>query len=525
METVRLWEDSIAYNWAYQNNVVTACGLHRYYKQTGDETFKTHAQKAVDLLIKTDSMIMEGPLKYAIRTVYDDDPMPFRKESNWKAGDLYQLDALPDADALRLTPMDKDYNGHNAPIIEKNGTWFIDLICSVNTAVTGYYLLEYSDIADYQPAAEFAEKMGLFFLNHQEKDGSWSRFYNPRSDFWDWAEKHGHTELLKRQIAKNKNQCSDGLVVWFLTRLYEKTGKDKFLEAAVKGMQHLYDKHISRNIYYGTEYHAWFAEAGLMDSKAPFVCFLAGMELYKVTGQDEYRQWAEIAGDFMRLFVYVYDNPDLTENHKHGWTDCTAAPEGIDHRGGWFAEHLMKYYALTGNRQYFTDAIGMIRSWSQGQVLADLPFIKYSASKDQIDPEVYGSFPESHNGGGWGMGIIDVGEGCTHFLATLAEVVEKYGGLYVNTEYGDAFGIDGVDIIESIVSDSKAHLTFRNVCSETHTIEVQTDRKIARVEFDGRPWKRFSESRIYDISISGTGMLNIIFETGQSEAASISKSK
>ena len=91
---------------------------------------------------------------------------------------------------------------------------------------------------------------------------------------------------------------------------------------------------------------------GNMDSKAPFSCFLAAMELLKVTGEKKYSEWAEIAGDYMRLFSYVYDNPLLLENHKYGWTDCDAAAEGIDHRGAWFAQDLMKYYVLSGNHDH-----------------------------------------------------------------------------------------------------------------------------------------------------------------------------
>ncbi|MEI6511857.1 MAG: hypothetical protein WCO51_01095 [bacterium] len=517
VETTRLWEDSVCYNWGFNNNLIGAYGFQRYYEMTGDEKYRIHARKVVDLLIKTDSMITEGPLAGAFRTCWDDDPLPFRSESNWKGGDMWWVgEEIGHEEGMQMTTVDENYTGFNAPIVPKEGYWFVDLLRSVNMAVTGYYLLDYADMTDYQPATDYAQKLGEFFLREQMPDGDWMGMWNPKSDYWDWVKEHGHEKELNNIIEGNKSQCGDALVVWFLTRLYESTHDKRYLAAAVKGMDHLYKHHILTNDYYGTEFYPGFTTGGLMDSKAPFSCFLAGMELFKVTGERKYADWAEISGDYMLLFSYCYDNPSLGENHKYGWTDCDASAEGVDHRGAWFAQDLMKYYTLTGNRKYFEDAIGMIRAWAQGQAIPEVPMMKNSPDRDRMPDHVWGLFPESHNGGPYTItgGSVDVGEGNTHFIATLADVFMKYGGLYVNTKYGHAFGIDAIDVIKQKVDSRSAELTIKNLCPTKHEIDLQTDKLIEYVEVDGKPWPNWSHTRVKSIPVSGTHKIKVIFSKG-----------
>ena len=87
----------------------------------------------------------------------------------------------------------------------------------------------------------------------------------------------------------------------------------------------------------------------------------------------------------------------------------------------------------------------------------------------------------------------------------------SYGGLYVNTKYGHAFGLDGIEILEEKENAVGAEIRFRNICPGAHELDLKTDRHMAGVTLDGRTWSQWEGTRANGLPVSGTHTVVVTF--------------
>jgi len=90
--------------------------------------------------------------------------------------------------------------------------------------------------------------------------------------------------------------CASGLL-----EAYRASGEAKYLTASKEKLELYWKMH-------GDTFDRPFArstlDAGCEDKEAGLYFFLAAYEMYKETGEDMYRRWAEVSGDWILTFVY-----------------------------------------------------------------------------------------------------------------------------------------------------------------------------------------------------------------------------
>lgn len=115
---------------------------------------------------------------------------------------------------------------------------------------------------------------------------------------------------------------------------YEAAGDRKYLRAAQE-MVHAYWR------IGGDKFHTPFSKAtldsGCEDKEAAVPFFIAAAKLYELTGDPQYKLWAEVAGDWLLTWVYFWDvklnNGSICEQHGFrttGWPSVSVENQHLD---------------------------------------------------------------------------------------------------------------------------------------------------------------------------------------------------
>ncbi|MDR6880608.1 hypothetical protein [Bacillus sp. 3255] len=139
-----------------------------------------------------------------------------------------------------------------------------------------------------------------------------------------------------------------------LVKTYWMTLEPTYLEYAESMMQRYYELHAET---FDRPFARSTLDAKCEDKEAGMYFFLAAYELYLLTRNDRYRQWAEVSGDWLLTFVFmwnpVYDRGSAfreTGFSAVGWPGVSVQNHHLD---VFFPSYeFWQFGKLTGNKQY-----------------------------------------------------------------------------------------------------------------------------------------------------------------------------
>lgn len=187
-----------------------------------------------------------------------------------------------------------------------------------------------------------------WLVKNQNEDGSWYRAYNP-----DTGEV-GQGEDGKISADKNNTACS----VRYLVRMYEQTGTQAYLDAAIKAGEFVYANGYQQETYYGGTPDG----LNVIDKEASIMALYAFNSLYQITGEEKWLTAAEHAAICSASFVYTYDFPvwgvetyniyrDLVGTS--GISRISTGNSAVDNFSAYMYFEYFKLYVLTGDRFYY----------------------------------------------------------------------------------------------------------------------------------------------------------------------------
>ncbi len=203
-----------------------------------------------------------------------------------------------------------------------------------------------------------------FLVNNQNDDGSWYRAYdydgNMLTEDNDWGIAYDDNSLADQKY-------STQIPIRFLTRMYEYTEDERYLEAAIKAGNYVKTDVIDILEYRG----GTLDQKGNYEREAGIYAFYAMSALYGATGDTEWLKYAEKTGAYAMSFVYTHDF--VVQNRTNNpagvplTTGCTAGFSpivrretgviGVDVFSGYLYYEFFKMYLWTGKDCYLDQAL------------------------------------------------------------------------------------------------------------------------------------------------------------------------
>lgn len=170
-----------------------------------------------------------------------------------------------------------------------------------------------------------AKLVGDFFLQKQNDDGSWYRAVDLEGNPVRYPEAwFGTTEDMRKSTTYN--------TIPLLIRLHEITSDDRYIESAERAADFTIERYVDTSYMYGSILDHSFAPlraAGPgMDNSAPMLAMEALLHLYESTGKQKYLDGAVKAGKISATWINLWDVPfpEGTTLHRYGFRSTGWSP-------------------------------------------------------------------------------------------------------------------------------------------------------------------------------------------------------
>ncbi len=158
-----------------------------------------------------------------------------------------------------------------------------------------------------------------------------------------------------------------------VAKAYRVTGESRYLQHAEAVMRRYYELHAET---FDRPFARSTLDAKCEDKEAGMYFFLAAYELFLLTSETRYRDWAEIAADWLLTFVYMW-NPAYDRGSKFrdeafraaGWPGVSVQNHHLDVFFPTF--ELWRFGRLTGSAQY--ERLGQMMLYAMGQGICTKP--------------------------------------------------------------------------------------------------------------------------------------------------------
>lgn len=422
------------------NHLHTAFGLHRMGERRGRPDLIDKARKIRNLILSApvDRGAFPAILSHQIiNGIRHDRWIP---HAHWVGGSIpYQTQIAPPTDQPAYSSMDM--------------------------AWTSFWMLRWHN--EIEPVEEFlirAVNCGDLLLKAQLPSGAVPV----------WLNKDTLDPLYL--LRENPSAAAAGLL---FSKLYELTQEERFLHAA----QRVADFMALRCTPEGwTDYESHFDSAGkpidLVDHYSQqrpqntFPMYWAAelaKALFRLTGEDRYREQAVRAVDFLLLFQGVWSPPYLTVkgfgsigigNGHTGWNDA---------RSGIFSPGIADFFELTGDVEYLQRGIAAMRA---PLALMYIPENKPISSVWDKGPLGYADECYAHRGQDARLGPSTFDFSVGYSLVAFEELYPKYGSAYVDIAAGYGVGIDGCSVEKVSVEGTTVSLTIDDRVSTSRTLKI-----------------------------------------------------
>ena len=422
------------------NHLHTAFGLHRMGERRGRPELIDKARKIRNLILS--APIDRGAIPaivshQVINGIRHDRWIP---HAHWVGGSIpYQTQITPPPDQPAYSSMDM--------------------------AWTSFWMLRWHH--EIEPVEEFLQRAvdcGDLLLTAQLPSGA--------VPVWLHKDTLQPLDLLR----ENPSSAASGLL---FSKLYESTREKRFLRGAeqVAGFMATHCSPVG-----WTDYESYFDSAGkpmdLVDHYSQqrpqntFPMYWAAelaKALFRLTGEDRYREQALRAVDFLLLFQGVWSPPYLTVkgfgsigigNGHTGWNDA---------RAGIFAPGIADFFEFTGEVEYLQRGVAAMRS---PLALMYIPENEPISSVWDKGPLGYADECYAHRGRDARLGPSTFDFSVGYALMAFEELYPKYGSAYVDLAAGHGVGIDGCSVEEATVDGATVRLTINDKVATSRALAI-----------------------------------------------------
>ncbi|MBB3126172.1 hypothetical protein FHS19_000826 [Paenibacillus rhizosphaerae] len=173
---------------------------------------------------------------------------------------------------------------------------------------------------------------------------------------------------LDGQAAETEITAAGIPCVIALLKAYQVTGEATYLQVSTSSMERYYELHAKT---FERPFARSTLDARCEDKEAGMFFFIAAYELFRLTDEAEYREWAEIAADWILTYVYLW-NPAYDQGSAFrergfnavGWPGVSVQNHHLD---VFFPTYeLWQFGRLTGNEMYVRLARTIFDALGQG---------------------------------------------------------------------------------------------------------------------------------------------------------------
>jgi hypothetical protein len=339
-----------------------------------------------------------------------------------------------------------------------------------HNAWTGYWLLQWIDLVPERGAEilKFTKAFADFLILNQHSNGVIPSWYDPET-------------LKPVETFRDENAETAGAAL-FLAEFYGRTKEPIYLRGAEKAMHYVIDSVLPERKWF--DYETFFScsrkPLGFYDSythqnpqntlsmhQAAEACY----ELYKLTGKKEYKDRGVAIMDYLCLYQQAWSPRWLDRELFGGFGVQNTDAEWSDSRQGYFAVTLMKYYELTGQKEYFERGVAALRAM----------FSLFESPTSPRTAENYG-----HSGYDQPAGVTGLHWGTGSSVVSIHLITQQFGDAYVDVKGKWGVGIDGcripavtisgtgihVEVVDNLMKARKIRLKFGNVTKPQYDIIV-----------------------------------------------------
>jgi hypothetical protein len=275
------------------------------------------------------------------------------------------------------------------------------------------------------------------------------------------------------------NSASSGATMMFLTELYKISKDSKILKSCERIASYISseiiptDKWHDFEAFYSCTYpqkveYDSYTRSNIMNNLSIYWCAEGFLELYRITGKENYLKEGERILGILSLFQQVWNMPYINFDTFGGFGVQNADAELSDARQGLFVKTYMEYYLETGKWEYMERAIAALRASWVLQILPDYRELcpgnfEGITTDNGVDKgcisENYGHLGRDQRIPGfitfdWGVG--------TASMAT-AYAKKNFGDIYIDFKQKFVFGIDGILIQKFDFEENKVLISYRSL--------------------------------------------------------------
>lgn len=197
------------------------------------------------------------------------------------------------------------------------------------------------------------------------------------------------------------------------------------------------------------------------------------LRAFELTGEERYLTGCQEVVDVLSLYQQVWNPPWLDLYTFGGFGVMNTDGEWNDSRQAVFAPLYLDLYRVVGEPEYFQRGVAALR--------ASFALMAVPENKE-VSPHTWGAYPVglspenfAHGGINGTHGRSDFGWGAGGALAAAALVERRFGGVYVDTARGRAFGIDGCRVVGYTASDKGVEIEVEEQLGRNRSIVVASD--------------------------------------------------
>lgn len=335
---------------------------------------------------------------------------------------------------------------------------------------TCYWLLQWIDLVPERGAEilSFTKAFADFLVLNQHPNGVIPSWYDPET-------------LKPVETFRDENAETAGAAL-FLAEFYGRTKRLNYLRGAEKAMQYIVHSVLPKQKWF--DFETFFScsrkPLGFYDSytqqnpqntlsmhQAAEACY----ELYRLTGKKEYKERGIAIMDYLCLYQQVWSPRWLSRELFGGFGVQNTDAEWSDSRQGYFAVTLMKYYELTGQKEYFERGVAALRAM----------FSLFESPTSPRTAENYG-----HSGYDRPAGVTGLHWGTGSSVVSIHLITQQFGDAFVDVKGKWGVGIDGcripkvivtanairVEVLDNLAASRMIKLKFGNLKKSKYEIVV-----------------------------------------------------
>jgi hypothetical protein len=326
-----------------------------------------------------------------------------------------------------------------------------------HNAWTCYWLLQWIDLAPEYEAdiLKYTKAFADFLLIHQQESGVIPSWYSP--------------ENLTPAIPLRDENAETAGAALFLVEYYKKTGESKYLQAAEKAMRYISVSVVPEQKWFDFEtffscsrkplgFYDSFTQQHPQNTLSMHQAAEAYYELYRATGNAAYRSLGIKVMDYLCLYQQVWSPQWLSCELFGGFGVQNTDAEWSDSRQGYFAVSLMKYYELTGEREYFERGVAALRAM-------------FSLFESTTSPRTAENY--AHSGLDQPAGVTGMHWGTGSSVVSIHLITAQYGDAYVDMRGGWGVGIDGCRIPEVVINRTSIQVGLLNNLTGSRSVKLK----------------------------------------------------